>query len=59
MLEAGATLAFWHPLLLKGCFLLELWQAGTVIFIPQGWLHATLNLDDTVGISMELGPSGL
>jgi hypothetical protein len=35
------------------------WQAGTIMFVPQGWLHATLNLDDTVGISMELGPSAL
>ena len=34
-------------------------EAGTMLFVPQGWLHATINLDDTVALAMELGPSAL
>ena len=34
-------------------------EAGTLLFIPEGWSHATINLEDTVGLSMELGPSAL
>ena len=31
-------------------------EAGEVIFIPAGWHHATLNLDTSVGMALELGP---
>ena len=31
--------------------------AGTVLFVPEAWWHATINLADTVGIAVEVGPS--
>ena len=31
-------------------------QAGEVLFVPAGWHHATLNLADSVGLAVELGP---
>ena len=30
-------------------------EAGTILFIPSGWHHATINLEDTIGIAIELG----
>jgi len=32
-------------------------EPGTMLFIPEGWSHATINLDDTIGIAIEVGPS--
>ena len=31
-------------------------EAGEVVFEPAGWHHATLNLADSVGLAVELGP---
>ena len=30
-------------------------EAGDVLFVPSGWHHAVLNLQDSVGIAVELG----
>ena len=32
-------------------------EAGTMLFVPEGWAHATINLDDTIGIAIEVGPA--
>lgn len=29
---------------------------GEVLFIPNGWGHAVLNIDEVVGIAFEIGP---
>ena len=34
-------------------------EPGSILFVPEGWSHATINLDDTVGIAVEVGPSKL
>jgi hypothetical protein len=33
-------------------------ESGEILFVPEGWLHATINLQDSVGIAVELGPTG-
>jgi hypothetical protein len=32
-------------------------DAGTLLFIPDGWAHTTLNLEDSIGIAVEVGPA--
>ena len=29
---------------------------GEILFIPNGWGHAVLNIDEVVGIAFEIGP---
>ena len=29
--------------------------AGTALFVPSGWKHATINLEDSVGVAVEVG----
>ena len=31
-------------------------RSGDVVFVPEGWQHATINLANSVGIATELGP---
>ena len=31
-------------------------EAGEVVVVPAGWHHATLNLAESVGLAVELGP---
>jgi hypothetical protein len=28
-----------------------------VLFVPEGWNHGVVNLQDSVGIAVEVGPS--
>ena len=30
-------------------------QSGQALFVPSGWLHAVLNLRDSVGVAVEVG----
>jgi hypothetical protein len=30
-------------------------EEGDVVFIPQGWAHAVLNLQNSVGVAVEFG----
>jgi hypothetical protein len=32
-------------------------DAGTLLYVPDNWHHATINLEDTIGIAVEAGPS--
>lgn len=32
-------------------------EAGTVLYVPDGWYHATINLEDSIGIAVEVGPN--
>jgi hypothetical protein len=32
-------------------------RAGEVLFVPEGWNHGVVNLQDSVGIAVEVGPS--
>jgi hypothetical protein len=34
-------------------------EAGTILHIPEGWHHATLNLENTIGIAIESGKAKL
>ena len=34
-------------------------EAGTILHIPERWMHATINLEDTIGIAVEAGPAKL
>jgi hypothetical protein len=34
-------------------------EAGTVLYIPDGWGHATVNLEDSIGIAVEVGTAPL
>ena len=40
----------------KPCSPLEFLQnAGDVVFVPQGWIHAVLNVQPVVGIAQQIG----
>ena len=28
---------------------------STALFVPSGWKHATINLEDSVGVAVEVG----
>ena len=30
-------------------------KSGQALFVPSGWLHAVLNLRDSVGVAVEVG----
>jgi hypothetical protein len=32
-------------------------NAGEVLFVPTGWLHAVLNMEDSIGLAVEVGDS--